>query len=169
MKNIFVSSLVASVLLAVLWSAGYRLNLTRSLPLGLYRITDGPVERGRLATFCLQDAEFITLARERGYLAAGSCSSGLRPLLKVIAGLGGDTLKFEKGLIVVNGHPLAGTAIVSTDSQGRPTPPSRLVPGVIPPDTVLLLSQHHSGSFDSRYFGLVPLATLRLVEPVVTF
>ncbi len=169
MKNIFVISLVASVLLALLWQAGYRLNLTRSLPLGLYRITDGPVQRGRLASFCLQDTAFITLARERGYLAAGSCASGLRPLLKVIAGLAGDAIEMENGLIAVNGHPLGGTAIVSIDSNGRPLPPSRLVPGVIPPDKVLLLSQHHSGSFDSRYFGLVPLATLRLVEPVVTF
>ena len=169
MKNIFVISLVASVVLAVLWSAGYRLNLTRSMPPGLYRVTDGPVQHGRLASFCLEDAEYIILARERGYLAAGSCASGLRPLLKVISGVAGDRLELPNGLIAVNGQPLAGTVIVSTDSQGRPLPPSRLVPGVIPPDKVLLLSQHHSGSFDSRYFGLVPLATLRLVEPIITF
>lgn len=169
MKNIFVISLVVSIVLALLWQAGYRLNLTRSLPLGLYRITDGAVERGRLASFCLEDAEYITLARDRGYLAAGSCASGLRPLLKVISGVAGDKLELHNGLIAINGEPLAGTAIAGTDSQGRPLPPSRLVPGVIPPDKVLLLSQHHSGSFDSRYFGLVPLATLRLVEPIITF
>jgi conjugative transfer signal peptidase TraF len=169
MKNIFVISLVASVVLAVLWSAGYRLNLTRSMPLGLYRITDGPVQRGRMASFCLEDAEYITLARERGYLAAGSCASGLRPLLKVVSGVAGDRLELHNGLIAVNGEPLAGTAIVSTDSQGRPLSSSRLIPGVIPPDKVLLLSQHHNGSFDSRYFGLVPLVTLRLVEPIITF
>ncbi len=42
--------------------------------------------------------------------------------------------------------------------------PARIAPG-----RVLVLSQHHSGSFDSRYFGLVPLAALRPVEPVLTF
>ncbi|TKB23172.1 conjugative transfer signal peptidase TraF [Desulfopila sp. IMCC35006] len=165
----FVISLVTSLVLAVLWSAGYRLNLTRSMPLGLYRITDGSIKRGRLASFCLEDVEYITLARNRGYLAAGSCASGLRPLLKVISGVAGDRLELPNGSIAVNGEILAGTAIINTDSQGRSLPPSRLVPGVIPPDKVLLLSQHHSGSFDSRYFGLVPLATLRLVEPIITF
>lgn len=169
MKNICVISLGCLALLVVLWQAGYRLNVTRSLPIGLYRITVGPVQRGRLAAFCLEESPYINLARERGYLAAGSCPSGLRPLLKVVSGLAGDTVEFQKGLITVNGHSLAGTAIVSRDSKGRPTPASRLAPGVIPAGRALVLSQHHSGSFDSRYFGLVPLKALRLVEPVLMF
>ena len=169
MKNICAISLIVLLALVACWAAGYRLNLTRSLPVGLYRITGGPVQRGRLASFCLEDAESISLAQERGYLAAGSCASGLRPLLKVVSGLAGDIVGLEQGLIAVNGQPLAGTAIVSRDSKGRPAPSSRLVPGVIAPGKVLVLSPHHSGSFDSRYFGLVPLAALRPVEPVLTF
>lgn len=169
MKNICAISLIVLLAFVVCWAAGYRVNLTRSLPVGLYRITGGPVQRGRLAAFCLEDAEYISLARERGYLAAGSCASGLRPLLKVVSGLAGDTVKFQQGLIAVNGQSLAGTAVVSRDSKGRPTPSSCLAPGVIAQGRVLVLSQHHSGSFDSRYFGLVPLEALRLVEPVLTF
>lgn len=169
MKNICAISLIVLLGFVGCWAAGYRLNLTRSLPVGLYRITGGPVQRGKLAAFCLEDAESISLAQERGYLAAGSCPSGLRPLLKVVFGLAGDVVGLENGLIAVNGQPLAGTAVVSRDSKGRPAPPSRLVPGVIAPGKVLVLSQHHSGSFDSRYFGLVPLAALRPVEPVLTF
>ena len=169
MKNICAISLIVLLAFALCWAAGYRLNLTRSLPVGLYRLTGGPVQRGRLAAFCLEDAESISLAQERGYLAAGSCPSGLRPLLKVVSGLAGDTVEFQQKLIAVNGQPLAGTAVVSRDSKGRPTPPSRLAPGVIAPGKVLVLSPQHSGSFDSRYFGLVPLAALRPVEPVLTF
>ena len=167
MKNICAISLI--VLLALCWAAGYRLNLTRSLPVGLYRITGGPVQRGRLVSFCLEDAASISLARERGYLAAGSCPSGLRPMLKVVSGMAGDTVEFQNELIAVNGQPLAGTAIVSRDSKGRPAPSSRLVSGVIAPGRSLVLSQDHRGSFDSRYFGLVPLEALRPVEPVLTF
>ena len=169
MKNICAISLIVLLALGMSWAAGYRLNVTRSLPVGLYRMTGGPVQRGELAAFCLEDAESISLAQERGYLAAGSCPSGLRPLLKVVFGLAGDVVGIEKGLIAVNGHSLAGTAVVSRDSKGRPAPSSRLVPGVIAPGKVLVLSPHHSGSFDSRYFGLVPLAALRPVEPVLTF
>ena len=169
MKNICAISLIVLLGFVMCWAAGYRLNLTRSLPIGLYRINDGPVQRGQLAAFCLEDAEAVSLARVRGYLAAGSCPSGLRPLLKIVSGLAGDVVGLEKGLIAVNGYPLAGTTVISTDSKGRSAPPSRLVPGVIAPGRVLVLSQHHSGSFDSRYFGLVPLAALRPVEPVLTF
>lgn len=169
MKNICAISLIVLVVFVGCWALGYRLNLTRSLPVGLYRMTGGPVQHGQLAAFCLEDAEFISLARDRGYLAAGSCASGLRPLLKVVSGLAGDTVELHQGLIAVNGHPLAGTAVVSRDSKGRPPPSSRLVPGVIAPGKALVLSSQHSGSFDSRYFGLVPLAALRPVEPVLTF
>lgn len=132
-------------------------------------MTGGLVQRGRLVSFCLEDAEYVSLARERGYLAVGSCPSGLRPLLKVISGLPGDAVEFAEGLITVNGQSLAGTAVVGMDSKGRPAPPSRLASGVIASGRALVLSQHHSGSFDSRYFGLVPLETLRLVEPVLVF
>ena len=105
MKNICVISLIVLLAFVGCWAAGYRLNLTRSLPVGLYRITGGPVQRGKLAAFCLEDAESISLARERGYLAAGSCPSGLRPLLKVVSGLAGDVVGLEQGLIAVNGQP----------------------------------------------------------------
>lgn len=169
MKNICKTSFLAVLIMVPFWLAGYRLNFTPSLPVGLYQIIDGPVQRGQLATFCLEDVYYINLARERAYLAAGSCSSGLRPLLKVVSGVAGDSIELQDGVIVVNGQVLDGTAVVGTDSKGRPTPPSSLTPGIIPPGKVLVLSQHHSGSFDSRYFGLVSLESLRLVKPVITF
>lgn len=170
MKNICKISFLAMLMMVPFcWLAGYRLNFTPSLPIGLYQIIDGPVHRGQLATFCLEDIYYTNLARERAYLAAGSCSSGLRPLLKVISGVAGDSVELQDGVIVVNGQTLDGTAVVSTDSKGRPTPQSNLKPGIIPPGKVLVLSQHHRGSFDSRYFGLVPLETLRLVRPVIIF
>lgn len=43
-----------------------------------------------------------------------------------------------------------------------------LLPGVVPPGMALVLADHE-GSFDSRYFGLVPLESLQRVEPVFVF
>ena len=79
----------------------------------------------------------------------------MRPLLKRLAGLPGD-------------HIEAGSLdIRSEDNQGRPMS-SVLASGVIPTGMALVLADHE-GSFDSRYFGFVPLETLQRVDPVFVF
>ena len=151
-NSLFVLSWVALVLL-LCWNAGLRVNLTPSLPQGVYIVRPGTPGKGDLVAFCLEGA-FADLARERGYLVAGSCPSGLRPLLKRIAGLPGDAIPGD-------------LFIRSVDSRGR-LMPSALPEGVIPPGMALVLADL-PGSFDSRYFGLVPLDALQRVEPVFVF
>lgn len=156
--------------LALAWFQGYRLNVTPSLPQGIYQITGKPVERGDLVFFCLeQNNPFSELARERGYLGPGQCPSGLRPLVKEVAGLPQDHINIQSGQLFLNGKALPGVKIAATDSQKRPLPPSLLKPEVIPAGQVLLLSDQHTGSFDSRYFGLVPLSSATALEAIFTF
>ena len=52
--------------------------------------------------------------------------------------------------------------------MGRPLPESSLRAGVIPDGMALVLAGH-PGSFDSRFFGPVPLVGMTRVEPVFTF
>ena len=139
---------------ALAFSAGLRINPTPSLPKGIYKISPGTPGKGDLISFCLE-GEFAALAGERGYLQAGSCPNGLRPLLKRLAGLPGDSIQTD------------ALMIRTEDSQGRPMP-SALHSGVIPSGMALVLADHE-GSFDSRYFGLVPLDALQRVEPVFLF
>ena len=136
------------------YASGLRFNPTPSLPKGIYRIVSGAPKKNELVSFCLE-GEFAELALERGYLEPGSCPSGLRPLLKRLAGLPGDSVE-----------PPA-FPIRSVDSHGRSMSPA-LVPGVVPPGMALVLADH-PGSFDSRYFGFVPLDSLQRVEPVFVF
>lgn len=137
--------------LALVFSGGFRFNPTPSLPKGVYRLAPGAPEKGDLVSFCLE-GEFAELALERGYLEPGSCPSGLRPLLKRLAGLPGD-------FVDPSAFPIR-----SVDSQGRPMP-SALVSSIIPSGMALVLADH-PGSFDSRYFGFVPLENLQRVEPI---
>lgn len=139
--------------LCVAWTAGLRLNATASLPRGLYLLCQGMPERGEYAAFCLS-GEFAELARERGYLQAGSCPSGLRPLLKRVAALPGDNVD------------TSALTLLAADSHGRPLP-SILHSGPVPSGMALLLADH-PGSFDGRYFGLVPLDQLQRVRPFLT-
>lgn len=141
------------LLLVLAFAAGLRVNVTASLPRGLYLLCQGTPDKGEYAAFCLS-GEFAQLANERGYLQAGSCPSGLRPLLKRVAALPGD---------VVN---VSALTLRATDSQGRPLP-SILHSGPVPAGMALLLADH-PGSFDGRYFGLVPLDQLQRVRPLFT-
>jgi len=140
--------------LALVFGAGLRFNPTPSLPKGVYRIVSGAPEKNDFVSFCLE-GEFAELALERGYLEPGSCRSGLRPLLKRLAALPGDS---------VDPYSLP---ICAVDSHGRPMSPA-LAPGVVPPGMALVLADH-PGSFDSRYFGFVPLESLQRVKPVFLF
>lgn len=136
------------------WDMGLRINPTPSLPKGLYRITSQTPQKGDLVSFCLE-GDFVPLAKERGYLKAGSCPSGLQPLLKKLVGVAGDYV-----------NP-AVLEIQPTDSQGRPLSTS-LREGFIPEGFAFVLAEHE-GSFDSRYFGLVPFNSLQKVEEVFVF
>lgn len=157
------NSRVRRGLFVVLWllmagllahASGLRINPTPSLPKGVYRIAPGEPVKGDFVSFCLR-GEFAELAKERGYLQAGFCENGLRPLLKRLTGLPGDPIEARS------------LAIRTVDSLGRPMP-SALCSRVIPSGMALVLADHE-GSFDSRYFGLISLKSLQRVEPVFVF
>lgn len=163
--------MILTSLSPLIHATGVRFNLTPSMPQGIYVMESAAErpERGDLVTFCLESNNpFTELARERGYAGSGSCPLGLKPFLKVLAGLPGDTVEASPDGIILGGSWLAGTARPEYDSQGRPVPPSLLQDGPIPDGQALVISQRHGGSFDSRHFGLVPLDSLTKVTPVLT-
>lgn len=151
-------------------TGGYAVNVTPSLERGIYKASTASPSRGDIVGFCL-DGAGAHLAAERAYLAPGSCTSGLRPLLKHLAGMPGDVVTVTPDGILCG--PAAGprclwpVKALPADSHGRPLPPSPLHDGVIPAGQALVLTAH-PGGFDSRYFGLVPLAGLTTYTPFFT-
>ena len=83
------------------WALGVRLNLTASLPLGLYIATDQPTD---YVAFCLGgQPEKIALARQ--YITSGHCPGGGTPLLKPIVARPSDSVIYSHAGIAVNGLP----------------------------------------------------------------
>ena len=129
------------------------LNLSASLPRGLYFVRHVPtLERGMLV-LVQPDKALENLLVTRGYLPAGV------PLLKPVVALTGDWVCVEDTEVSVNGAVLA-TNVADVDSEGR------LLPQwgecrVLAADEVFLLSTHSEQSFDSRYFG--PVASQSIV------
>ena len=148
-------------LLAVYTLAGVRLNLTGSLPIGLYVVTHGPPARGAVVLVCLPEA-WAELARSRGYVPNGSsCPGGATLVGKPVFALPGDTVEVTATGLVLNGRPVADTRPLPFDRRGRPLPRLEAGAYVVGAGELWIISRYSPFSFDSRYFGAVPLANVR--------
>jgi len=150
--------------------AGLKINTTKSIPIGVYQLTDGPVGKGEYVIFCPPQTALFDEARERGYIGAGFCPGGYGYMMKRVLGVEGDMVSSGDGGIAVNGKLLVASAPREVDSAGRVL--SRYpFSGCILKDSELLLMSDVSGtSFDGRYFGLVTLSQVRgVIKPLVIF
>jgi len=124
-------------------------NATASAPLGWYAVVPESSPRvGDLVVTHLP-ADIAALAAERQYLPASV------PLLKPVAALAGQTVCVDLHCATVNGRTEA--RLLARDGRGRPLTPW---PGCrqLRPGEVFLLSHDNPASFDSRYFGPIPIS-----------
>lgn len=56
------------LVLGFMFHAGPRVNVTRSIPIGLYRVTEAPLGKGEYVVFCPPESALFDEARERGYI-----------------------------------------------------------------------------------------------------
>ena len=144
---------------------GVRFNTTESLPRGLYITT---ARETKLVEFCPPEP-FASFALSRGYRNPGSCPDGGMPLLKPVVAIAGDLVEFSERGIAVNGHFFDNTAPLTTDSCGRPLTPWLFGNYRVAPGTVWVASSYSPKSFDSRYFGPIPVAAIQdHVRPMMT-
>lgn len=149
--------------LAACHFAGYRINVTDSLPVGIYRLVSEAPKRGDLVSFSLpEENPYASISHSRNYLGRSS-----RPFLKRLVAIPGDDIGMNEKGILVNGHRVANSAYESLDSKGRPLP-RYLITGTVPQRKALALSDYNPRSLDGRYFGLVDLNDLQKVIPVLT-
>jgi conjugative transfer signal peptidase TraF len=150
--------LLAGSLLVLL--SPVHLNLSASLPVGVYRSVQQPLRRGALVAVCLPPA-IAAFGLRRGYVRPGSCASGVQPLVKPIGALAGDTLDIRAARILVNGQPLAHSATRTQDRHGRRLTHVAWGERRVAAGTVWLFATHHPRSWDSRYFGPVAVETIQ--------
>ena len=147
---------VTALLLVLSWIFGLSLNVSASLPLGLYQVSDnGNVKAGDLVVFCLQGG-WQDVALQRRYLQEqmlGHCQGGT-PLLKRVQAVPGDRYETEPRGVRINGRLVTLTAIKSNDRQGRPLHSSLAVEGLLREGEYLVFGETEH-SFDSRYFGAI--------------
>jgi conjugative transfer signal peptidase TraF len=150
----------------VVWTAGLRINCSPSLPLGLYRATID--SRAALIEFCPLEP-YGTFATGRGYRSPGNCPDGAGPLMKPVIARAGDIVEVSARGIAVNGLILPNTAPKTKDSQGRDMKPWPFGRYPVPSGFVWVASSYNPWSFDSRYFGPIPVGIIRdRLKPFLT-
>lgn len=153
-------SLFLVTALAARWS-GVRINLSSSIPEGLYRERDLSSERlhrGDAVLACLP-SRVARFGRERGYLPRGPCPGGAMPVGKMVLALSGDTVIVDEDGLRVNGVRMAGSQPRHVDHRGRPLPQLAHGAYFVGADQLWLGSRSEAG-FDSRYFGPISTATI---------
>lgn len=140
-------------------------NSTPSLPVGYY----SPDWNGPLVSFC-PTAEAAAIANQRRYRPPGDCPDGFAPLLKPVVARAGDTVTVSVDGISVNGKLIPNSRQFPFDANHRPLP---LVPKgtyTVAPHTVWVISSYNNASFDSRYYGAIPVKDIRAhLRPLLTF
>ena len=161
-RALLLAGAVLGVLAIGARAAGIWVNLSGSLPIGLYRTTHGPIVRGSIVVVCLPES-VAAFALEREYLQPGSCPGGVEPLGKTVAALEGDTVAVRADGVWVNGHLLMASRPLIRDSRGRLLP--RLVGWGrrLSVREVALVATRRPGSFDSRYFGEINISLVRAI------
>jgi conjugative transfer signal peptidase TraF len=150
-------------------AAGVRVNLTPSMPLGVYRVVavkPHSVKKGMLVAVCAPAAA-AEIARRSGHLMKGACAHDTEPLLKTVVAVGGDTVVVVASGVIADGRALENSTPLGEDRTDHsltawPMGWYRL------PTGWLWLYANHRRSWDSRYWGPVSAGNvLAVVEPVL--
>ena len=139
---------------------------TMSLP-GLHRLPSGDVQRGNILFACPPDVPRVEVARERGYLHAGECSSGSTLVGKPVVGKPGDLVRHDSTGLWVNGTFIEGSQAPTEDSQGLPLLPLYGTFELESGQYYLYSPFIPKRSFDSRYFGPVEEGAYRAVPLLI--
>jgi conjugative transfer signal peptidase TraF len=134
-------------------------NLTSSMPRGLYLVKRSSLRvRGAIVSVRPPDSAAMTIYSRR-YLPHGV------GLLKHILALPGDHVCIDDRTFLVDGRLVGHVA--QADAAGRPLRPFHFC-GLVPGGSAVV-GTLAPFSYDSRYFGPVPLSSLTVVEPLWTF
>jgi conjugative transfer signal peptidase TraF len=139
--------------------AGIWVNVTPSLPIGIYRVVDRPLSKGAYVLAC-PPTWAARLALSRGYLWSGRCPGGSAMLGKRIVAMAGDTVQVTDEGVWVNGETVPNSRPLDRDTRGRLLPRLR-GSWILKPGELWLHAGRNSRSFDSRYLGAIAKASVQ--------
>lgn len=144
---------------------GLRINTTDSAPIGIWitkQYHEGGIQRGSLISICPPDVPVVRALVATRPLYRGDCNTGSVDLLKPVAALPGDSVIAKNGNVVINGLELPNT---EAHSPALAYPKGKYI---VKHGEIWVFSTYTQDSFDSRYFGPVPIKNIRgFASPVL--
>lgn len=164
------SAIVGATLLLIALLAHVRINTTRSIPVGFYRVTGEPVEKSSYVIFCPPPTQVFDTAKERGYIGAGFCPGGYGDMMKRVVAANGDEVAIANDGVRVNGTLLPFSMPQTVDKAGRLLPRLPTNHYTLGATQLLLMSDVSGTSFDGRYFGPIDRAQIKgVIRPILTW
>lgn len=160
---IFLISLIATG--SLLHTIGYRINLTESIPIGLYRITSAAPIKNAFVIFCPDDRKSFRLARDRGYIDPALYCDGYGYLMKKVVAVSGDTLSVTNTGVFVNNTLIPYSKPKLQDGMNRALPQWQVINYQLQKNEIMTMTSQSEWSFDGRYYGLVHT---RQIKGVIT-
>ncbi len=156
--------ILGAVISAPFFTGKIFLNITLSVPQGLWLIDDGEIKRGDVVQVPFEAFKFTDWVPDAYHKKN---SWGKIPFLKRVAGLPGDKVEvLPEGFLKIDGKIFLNTLPLSHDGAGNELKTYPL-PIVLNSDEVWLISDSERG-FDSRYIGPAKINECHKVLPLIT-
>ena len=165
LRIVFVSLGALAIAAILLWTGfGIVFNYTHSAPFGLYREqfdSEAGIHDPAPYVFFCPDRRWPSMRGEPNYRdPMRTCPDGLSPLIKPVVAWPGDLVSVSTSGISVNGHQLKNSAPIERDSKGQQLRPFAAGEYTVGPKELWVVSSFSPRSFDSRYFGPIPLKSV---------
>ncbi len=172
MKPIVMMSISASIFASIIYYAhnlGLAINLTESLPRGLYVEDTNQINYNEIIKFCLPE-EISEKVNAQLYIPDGFCENGSSGLLKLVLGMEGDSISIENDIIHVKRQDKNFSIALHKKEYSKKGNKllSFLEEGIIPKGKLFVYTPHKD-SFDSRYYGLIDKETVTPMREFITF
>lgn len=162
---VFLLSIIGMVLFLVVM--GFRINITDSIPVGLYRITGIKHMKHAYVIFCPDDRQAFQQARDRGYIDSGLCPGGYGYLMKKVVATQGDRISITPEGVFVNQTLISFSKPQSKDGMNRILPRFHAINYQLKEDELITMTSQSAWSFDSRYYGPVRLGQIKgVITPI---
>lgn len=160
--------LISTIATGILFhSLGFRINLTESIAVGLYRITGTEPLKNAYVIFCPDDRQSFKLAKTRGYIDYGLYCNGYGYLMKKVVAVSGDTLSVTNEGVYVNQILILYSKPKLQDGMNRTLPHWQVMNYQLQEDEIMTMTSQSEWSFDGRYYGLVHTGQIKgMITPI---
>lgn len=169
MKKTVLGLIILFTLFTIPFVLGIRINVTKSIPIGIYIVTNQIPQKNDYVIFCPSDIEIFYEAYKRGYINKGLCPNEYGYMMKKIVATEGDMISISKKGVEVNDSLLPFSTPLLTDLQDKALPQLN-VNKILDKDEILLMSDISKTSFDARYFGVSNKKQIQgVIKPILIF